>query len=72
MVIPVSLVRGLCVHLLSVQYAVVVPEHLPVVIIEPRARLVERCQGEVGLAFPPGAAVLTTSSQVKARGIVMA
>ena len=34
-VVPVALVWRLRVHLLSVQDAIVVPEHLPVVVIEP-------------------------------------
>lgn len=59
-VVPVPLVRGLGVHLLPVQDAGIVPEHLPVVVIEPApGRLVvERRLSEVRVGFSPRAAIL--------------
>lgn len=69
MVVPVPLVDGLRVHLLPVQDRVVVPEHLPVVVVEPRARLVERGLGEVGVCVSPRAAILSSAVSCRFRAV---
>lgn len=66
-VVPVALVDGLCVHLLPVQDTIVVCQQVPVVIVEPRGRRVERSVREVRVRVAPRSAILHSKSSRKTK-----